>query len=70
MLRARGLRRTVGKTLGIDSRLLSELAKARMPGCAVTSELAKDGEKKTIFLDEAKFLGMYTTPLIDNLIFH
>jgi hypothetical protein len=37
---------------------MSGVATARMPRGAVASELAKDGKKKTIFLDVAEFLYM------------
>lgn len=43
---------------------MSGVATARMPRGAVASELAKEGKKKTIFLDEAEFLGMLTRLLL------
>jgi hypothetical protein len=40
-----------------------------MPRGAVASELAKEGKKKTIFLDETEFLGMLTRLLLVILPF-
>jgi hypothetical protein len=37
---------------------MSGVATARIPRGAVASELAKEGKKKTIFLDETEFLGI------------